>query len=289
MKKNVFILGATGFIGKAVTRFFLDKKRTSLVLASKKGGKLNGRTVHPLDLTKRNSLVRWLGDKKIDCIIYLSSLIPDPFNKAGSKVFLLNERMHQQVLKYWLLKKCHLIYASSCSVAPLADNYYSRSKLNGEYLFLKEYSDNGRPLTVLRINAPYGYQEQRKTVVNTFVENALSGEPLRLMGTGKREQDFIYVDDVAYAFWLALTKKKYGVYNIAGGRSVTMRQLAKLIVQTLHSSSEIVLDRQPDPQEGARVKIDIRRARKELGFRPRYDLKKGLQKMAGLYRYENAR
>jgi len=299
MKKNIVILGATGFIGRAVAGFFHDSKHVNLFLASKKGGKLNSLMVHPLDLTKQNSLANWPQEKKIDCIIYLSSMIPASFDESDLKLFYLNIRMHQQVLKYWLSKKCHLIYASSCSVygramstrvseatVPLPDNYYAISKLIGEHIFLKEFYEKGRPVTVLRINAPYGYKKERKTVVNIFLEKALRGEPLELMGSGKREQDFIYADDVARAFWAALVNKKYGVFNIASGHSVTMRQLAKLIVQTVHSSSDITFARQPDPQQRVKVKIDIKRSQNELSFELKYSLKDGLREMAALYSRE---
>ncbi len=299
MMKNIAILGATGFIGQAVSRFFLDTRKANLFLASYKGGKFNRQIISSLDLTKDRSLFYWLGEKKIDCIIYLSSMIPDSFSEANSKSYSLNDQMHQQVLKYWKLKRCHLIYASSCSVygkgtgiptkensAPLPGNRYAVSKINGEDLFLKEYSQDLCPLTILRINAPYGYKALRKTVVNIFMENALRGESLRLMGTGRRRQDFIYVDDVALAFWLAFSKKKYGIYNIASGRTVTMRQLAKEIIKTVHSSSEILFTGQPDPQEGYQVKINTWRAKKELNFKPQYNLKKGLRRLADLYRRE---
>jgi UDP-glucose 4-epimerase len=297
MKKNIAILGATGFIGQAVTRLFLGTKKVNLFLTSKKGGKFNGHTIHPLDLTRENSLAHRLKHTKIDCIIYLSSQIPPSLDASDWNLFDLNCRMHQQVLKCWQLKRCHLIYASSCSVygkgrsgplresmAPLPDNYYSISKLNGEYLFSKEHFGHVCPLTVLRVNAPYGHKEQRKTVINIFIENALRGDPLKLMGTGKREQDFIHVEDVARAIWSAYAKRKYGVYNIASGRSVTMRQLAKTVVRSVGSPSKIVFAQQPDPQEGLRVKIDVGRAKKELGFKPKYDLEKGLLQMAALYR-----
>jgi nucleoside-diphosphate-sugar epimerase len=54
-------------------------------------------------------------------------------------------------------------------------------------------------------------------------------------------------------------------------------------VECTHSSSKIVRSRKPDPQEKVKVAVDVSRARKELGFRPRYDLAKGLEALAEEY------
>ena len=295
MKGRVAILGATGFIGKVATSLFLGEE-IDIVACSNNGGTINDLPVDQVDISKEGALSQWLKDKNIDAIIYLSSKIPKSFTEADWNLFYCNLVMHKQVLDYWKKHKCHLIYASSCSVygsrgpipwkeenVAFPDNYYSTSKLVGELLFYQEHQ-KGLPLTILRINAPYGVDTRRKTVINIFLERALKGEDIILFGNGNREQDFIYVLDVARAFLISYLKKKYGLYNIASGRTVTMKELANIIINLTKSSSKIIYSGEQDPQEGFHVDIDVTKARDELGFLPKYSLEEGLKECIFKYR-----
>lgn len=294
MKNEIAIIGATGFLGKAVVKFFKQKKAV-IHLASLNGGRIESQRVASLDLTKKNAITKWMSSKNISCVIYLSSLLPAKPGDMNKKMLNDNVRMHRQILKEWKQKSFHLIYASSGSVygsknkmpfketdAVYPDHEYSMSKWLGEQMFLQH---DGQ-LTVLRIFAPYGYKDKNKTVVNIFFEKALRGEDLPLLGTGRRMQDFIYVDDVARAFWLAYSKRKFGTFNIASGTAVDMKALAKKIIKVTRSRSKVVMSGKPDPQEGKKVKIDVRRAKRQLGFTPMFNLEKGLKAMLAIYRKE---
>ena len=287
MKGRVAILGATGFIGKAITSSFL-KGRMDIEACSKNGGIINDFSVDRVDISKDGAVSQWLNDKDIHTLIYLSSGIPKSLTEADWDLFRYNLMMHKQVLDYWKTHKCHLVYASGCSVygshssipwkeenAAFPDNYYLTSKLVGELLFYQEYQ-KGLPLTILRVNAPYGTNTRQKTVINIFIENALKGKDIILFGSGNRQQDFIHVLDVARAFWISHLKKKCGVYNIASGKTITMNELANIIINLTGSSSRIIYSGEPDPQEGFRVDIDISKAQNELGFLPKYSLEDGL-------------
>jgi nucleoside-diphosphate-sugar epimerase len=293
MNEKVAILGANGLIGSAVTALFA-KKGADVVCCAKEGGPVGDEEVTLIDLTRTGALSKWLGRKRVSTVVYLASAIPSSFENLSANLFETNLKMHREVLSYWEKTGCHLIFASSCSVygsegplpwreknAPNPENFYSISKLAGELMFDARSAE--LPLTILRINAPYGFPVGRKTVVNIFMESALDGADLILHGTGKRVQDLLHVRDIAAAFWLAHSKKKCGTYNIASGKTVTMRQLAEMIVDCTHSSSKIVKSGKPDPKEGVKVAVDISRARRELGFRPRYDLAKGLEALAEEY------
>src|SRR5690606_40948179 len=47
--------------------------------------------------------------------------------------------------------------------------------------------------------APFNYQK----VVPTFIVHALKGLPLPVFGNGRQTAEYVYVTDVARAFWLA--------------------------------------------------------------------------------------
>lgn len=303
MKNKIIILGATGFIGKAITLLLLSKG-VNVELYSKKGGNVNGYPVRALDISKRGRLWQQLKDKKVSAVIYLSSKIPKYFQEADWNLFSYNLKMHKQVFECWQRLNCHLIYASSCSVyghpsflpwreenSVSPDNFYSTSKLMGEVLFCQKAQKRNLALTILRINGPYGVKMRNKTVINIFIEQALKNRDITLLGSGKREQDFIYILDVAEAFWLACKNKKCGIYNIAAGKTITMKRLAKLIIKLTNSSTKIVYSGSLDLQEDLKVAIDISKAQKKLNFSPAYSLEDGLNESIQQYKqsgcYEN--
>lgn len=288
MDHGIAIVGATGFIGKEITNNF-QNKGINLHLCSKNGGEINGINVDKVDLLEKEDLMVWLNNKNISSLLYLSSEIPTSFGESDWDLFNTNLQMNKTILDCWVEKKYHLIYSSSCSLYGqnnkfpwdenefvFPDNYYTLSKLVGELFFLKEYL-NGLPLTILRISAPYGKHNRRKTVINKFIENAIDGEDIILLGNGKREQDFMYVKDISKAFWLATISKKYGIYNIASGNTINMQSLANKIIKLTNSNSKIKYSGSIDHQENIKVEINILKAKEILNFEPDYSLDDGLK------------
>lgn len=295
MTGTIAVIGANGFIGKAVTSL-LNETGIEIITCDLNEGTIEGIPVDPVDISKEGMLSHWLEDRDVRAMIYLSSKIPHTFSEADWDLFHYNLLMHKHVLESWKARKCHLIYPSGCSVYGLSSpipwkeenstfphDYYPTSKLLGEILFFPEY-ERGLPLTILRINAPFGAITGRKTVVNIFLERALKGEDLALYGSGNRQQDFIHVSDVARAFRTSYINKKYGIFNVASGRTVTMRELAETIIDLTGSSSKIIYPGKPDPQEGLRVEVDISKARDELGFTPELSLEDGLKECVRQYK-----
>ncbi|MBA3045810.1 MAG: NAD(P)-dependent oxidoreductase [Euryarchaeota archaeon] len=293
MSARIAILGVSGFIGKNIVDRF-SAGGVEILGCDIHSGKIGTLLVDSIDLTNEKSLSDWLGTRDIDAIIYLASEIPQSFSNVNVSVFDNNVKMHKTVLNYWTQNRCQLIYASTCAIygksgpvpwreenAPAPENYYSVSKIVGEWLFRTQKPEENT-LTVLRINAPYGVGG-RKTVVNIFLENALAGKPIGLFGSGRREQDFLHVSDIANAFWLAFSTGTSGTFNIASGTTVTMKQLAEKVIETAKSTSEIELTGTPDPGEETKVRVDISKAGKQLGFTPIHSLESGLAECIKAY------
>jgi len=294
---KVVIFGANGFVGLEVSNIFMGKD-IELHLFSKRGGSIKEHQINKIDLIRYEDAVKKLKELDADYIIYLSSKIPNSFDESNYELIEINSRMHKTILSYWKSTDAHLIYASGCSVygphSPipwkednvcLPDNYYSMSKLAGELLFYMEHQNTDLPLTILRINAPFGRYNRRKTVVNLFIEKALNNEEIELFGSGNREQDFLYIKDVANAFWLSYLKKESGIFNIASGNTTSMKDLAYTIRKIADSNSNILVSNKIDPQESIKVDIDISKAKKILNFSPEFSIEEGLKDCIKKYRY----
>lgn len=142
------------------------------------------------------------------------------------------------------------------------------------------FGKNNAGFCALRVSAPYGPNYKTKAVIPTFVERALDGMELNLWGGGLREQTFTYVQDIASACERVIERDVSGVYNIAGPRSVTMKELAEIILQVVgNTGAKIAYTGKFDPSEAIRRQIPIDRASLEFGYVPQYDLYKGIAEM----------
>jgi nucleoside-diphosphate-sugar epimerase len=156
---------------------------------------------------------------------------------------------------------------------------YHASKMYGEQLVAVASANGVRGVT-LRLTSPAGAGMPEGRIVSVFVSRALAGEPLEVAGHGSRAQDYVDVRDVAAAVAASLERRVTGVVNVASGRPVENRDLAKRCVRALDSSSEVRLGAGEDPDEGVRWEISIERARVELGWEPEHDLESSIRAVA---------
>jgi len=117
-----------------------------------------------------------------------------------------------------------------------------------------------------------------KSVINIFIERALNNLDINVYGYGKREQNFIYIKDVIQAIEICLNKisKISGIYSIVSEENTSMLELAHIIKRICNSTSKIVVGEVVDLQEKFRPSYDYSRAMKELGYKPNYNIYKGL-------------
>lgn len=105
-----------------------------------------------------------------------------------------------------------------------------------------------------------------------------------LWGTGKPTREFLYVEDCAEAICLATEKyNKSEPLNIGSGLEISIKDLAKLIVELTGFQGRVIWDRiKPDGQP--RRCLDTSNAQREFGFRAKTDFKEGLKKTVDWYR-----
>ncbi len=287
--KRVLVTGATGFIGSALFRR-LRSSGCNVEGLSLHGGVVDGEKVAAVDLTSAESLFRYAQGRSYKAIFHIAAAIPGTIEQENpSLCFLPNIQSVKNALDLSLAQKeCHLFFASTIAVygknpqspiteasAPLPDNYYALSKYAGELLCGLEAPK--LPVTIFRISSPYGPGYRRNTVIRIFCEKAIKSEPLSLMGSGGRCQDFIYIDDITDAFVLALENRCTGVFNLCSGVAVTMRELAEKVISSLPaSSSQIVLSGVGDPHEGLPARYSMVKLKKCSGFSPQTSLEAGL-------------
>ena len=167
---------------------------------------------------------------------------------------------------------------------------YDEAKRFAEAISMAYARTHGMPVRIVRIFNTYGprLRSQDGRVVSNFIDQALKGEPLTIYGDGTQTRSFCYVDDEVRGFLALLDSDLEGPCNIGNPDEFTVRELADLVIEITGSRSEIVHEDLPvdDP---AKRRPDITRARTELGWEPRIQLREGIERTVAWFREELAR
>ena len=121
-------------------------------------------------------------------------------------------------------------------------------------------------------------------VISVFLEQALNDDPVTVHGTGEQTRDFVFVDDVVRANLLAAETDHVGeAYNVGTGESISIRELAELIVDITDSDSDIV---HTEARTGdiEHSKADISKAESKLGYEPTVSIEEGLERTVEWFR-----
>ena len=113
--------------------------------------------------------------------------------------------------------------------------------------------------------------------ISIFTERALKGQTIEVFGSGDKTRDFTYVDDVVDANLLAMKHGGGEVYNIGSGARISVKELARRIVQATGSDSDVVYGA-PKIGDAEHTWANVDKAKKYLGYEPRVHINRGLER-----------
>jgi UDP-glucose 4-epimerase len=152
-------------------------------------------------------------------------------------------------------------------------NPYSASKIAAEK-FCKMYTDlYGLETVSLRYFNVFGERSPTKgqysPVIGVFQRQAAVGDALTIVGTGQARRDFIHVQDVARANYLAAVMPLQGhegeFFNVGSGKNYSIQELANAI-----SDNQVYLP--PRQGEAETTLADITKIEKVIGWKPEIDV-----------------
>jgi nucleoside-diphosphate-sugar epimerase len=162
---------------------------------------------------------------------------------------------------------------------------YDESKRFGEALTMAYHRTYGVDTRLVRIFNTYGPQMRAGDgrVVSNFIVQALTGKPITIFGAGDQTRSFCYVEDEVRGF-LALLDSD-GIHdpvNIGNPNEFTILELAKIVIEVVNSTSQLVYEPLPEDDPTQR-KPDITRARELLGWEPVIQLREGVERTAAYF------
>ncbi|MGE0254640.1 MAG: NAD-dependent epimerase/dehydratase family protein [Alphaproteobacteria bacterium] len=170
------------------------------------------------------------------------------------------------------------------SVRPKPRGIYANAKYMAERL-VRTYADqHGLGITIVRPSALYGERCVSRRVSQVFIENALSGKPLRLEGGGDGRLDFTSIHDLVEGMIRALAiheARTTNTFNLTFGNARTIAELAAIVKDVVPGA--ILEDHPRAVDKPIRGTLSTARAEEVLGFKAKLGLETGYREYCRWY------
>jgi nucleoside-diphosphate-sugar epimerase len=161
-----------------------------------------------------------------------------------------------------------------------ADQEYGWAKLMGELTLKAYHKQHGLKGSITRYVTAYGPWENDTHAIIALIRRAINkDDPYVVWGSGKQDRDFTYVDDIVSGTLAACEKiTNANVVNLGTSVRYTMIEVVNLIFDILDwKPKKIIFDK--SKPEGVKTRaLDIQKAEKIMDWKPRFALRRGLEK-----------
>jgi CDP-paratose synthetase len=207
---NLFITGATGFIGKHLVNRLLNEKHNVTINLYGTETSPFGTEVKTYQLSENDIAkdIQYFNDMAFDGIIHLASLYLT-VHKPNEAVKLIDSNVRfsthviecgaQAKVKWFLNTGTFWQNYQNADYSPV--NLYAATKQAFETIARYYIETRQIHFCTLRLSDTYGPNDTRPKIFNLWLKNAQSGELLE-MSPGKQLIDISYIDDIVNAFYM---------------------------------------------------------------------------------------
>ncbi len=134
------------------------------------------------------------------------------------------------------------------------------------------------PITILRFFNVYGPHGRPDMMPWHWTRQIMAGEELTLFAGGHLKRDWTYIDDILDGFIAALdSPQAYRIYNLGCGHPVENLDFVKTLEEILGQKARC-RDVPAPVSEPPITYADITKARRELGYQPKVQVREGLER-----------
>jgi nucleoside-diphosphate-sugar epimerase len=257
-----------------------------------------GIPLHPQDARDYHALSRILSEIRPTVIVQLAAVShagrsnKDPYSTFDHSLRTLENALDyaRGAVEQFVFFSSSMVYGNFLTDAVTEDHpqnpigIYGALKVAGEKMVIAYQQVFDLPYTIVRPSALYGPRCVSRRVSQIFVENALSGVPLRIDGDGSERLDFTYIDDLVDGICMTIGNPaaRNQVFNITYGSARSVSDLVAVVRQ--HVPDVRVEYQQRDHLMPLRGTLSNDRAVTLLGYAPAHPLEVGVAKYIAWYR-----
>jgi len=303
--KKVLVTGGGGFLGANLVRELINyQAKVNLFLRSstkpwRLSDVINKVKVYQVDLNKKKKVEQAVRKIKPQIIFHLAAYGCYPFQTDINQIIKTNIQGTVNLLE----ALNHLNYQSFVNTGTSSEygyknkpvketdlleptSFYAVSKATATHfcqVFSKEFN---KPIVTLRPFSIYGDWEEPSRFIPTIITSCLKNKTIKLV-PGKQVRDFLYVKDLTRAFLLVGLKNNLGgeIINIGSGKQYLIKETAEKIIQLIGNKVKVKIGAyKPRKWDTDFWVADIKKAKKLLNWKPKYNLKQGLKKSIEWYK-----
>jgi len=313
---RALITGGAGFIGSHLVDRLIEDGLEVTVLDNLSCGQQENLSLHAKDDSfhfvrgdiRDTGLVRGLV-KGVDIIFHEAAIVSVPLTiKDPALAHDVNVNGTLNILTACLNSNVKgFVYASSCAVygnagvspqneglPPSPISPYAATKVSAEGYCRAFHQVYGLETVALRLFNVYGPRQklgEYSGVLVKFMDRLSRNEPPVIYGDGEQTRDFTYVEDVVEAHMLASNSKNAvgEVLNIATGDATKICELVKILSAVMDVAPLRPIYAESRPGDVRHSCGDIAKARRVLGYMPKFSLEEGLRMFFKWYELQNKR
>lgn len=278
MKKNILILGGTGFLGSNVIDYYLNNSQLLtpdldlffIIVGKQSKTNFTNSICYDIDFTIDNELRQLFELYIIDEVFHFistsvpansnSNIITDVKNNLLSTINLLELMKEFNVNNIIYLSSGGTVYGEH-----IENNFQEEtlSSPNNSYGVLKITIENyiklyhklfGINYLIFRISNPFGkhHKSELNGLINIAIRKSIHNEIIQIWGDGTSKKDYIFASDFASIFWKLKKMNNYNdTINIGSGQMLSINEILNHIKVILpetkweHSDEKLYDTRNP--------------------------------------------
>nr|WP_238442495.1 NAD(P)-dependent oxidoreductase [Desulforamulus reducens] len=302
VKKRVLVTGASGFIGThLVSRLCKENMQVGVLRKSKLVGTLKNDheeflQANILDYDQMKAVVQYF---QPEIVCHLAGLRPNGHSwRDVLQAYEINLLGTMNLLRSLQGVNCQSVilvgsvaeygrgptpYREHQALYPTSA--YGTAKAAATALGCLCYNYFKLPVVTLRLALVYGPGQGEQFFLSQLIKSLLLEQPFAMTG-GEQYRDFIHVNDVVEALWLAANtpRARGGILNIGMGQSYPLKEVAMTVATSLGRTELLRIGERPYAQgEQFAYCVDTQLARQVLNWQPKVSLEKGIMDTISWY------
>ena len=290
LKKNILIVGGTGFIGYHLAKKSLKKGWQVTSISTKPPKKIRylPKVKYILgDITKKKSLKKNI-KKTFNYVVNLGGYVDHKNKKKTFKSHYIGCKNLTEIF----LNKTPIAFVQmgsggeyGRSQSPQNENstcapesIYSQAKLLSSKHLINLFEKKNFPVTILRLYQAYGPKQDFNRLIPIVIKACIKNKKFPC-SNGNQLRDFLYIDDVVDAILKTLKSKKARgqIINIGTGEPKKIKKIIEYIKNNLKGGYPQFGKIKLRKDEILKIYPNIKKAKNKINWIPKISFDKGLK------------